>query len=71
MNEWLTATEASLYLKVKPRTVLQWAKQGHLKGYRLSGTKRCTWRFRRADLDAKMTPPSAAFEPGGINAAEE
>jgi excisionase family DNA binding protein len=71
MTEWLTATEASLYLKVKPRTVLQWAKQGRLKGYRLSGTKRCTWRFLRADLDAKMTPPSAANDLGGINAAEE
>ena len=71
MTEWLTATEASLYLKVKPRTVLQWAKQGRLKGYRLSGTKRCTWRFLRADLDAKMTPPSAADDHGGINAAEE
>jgi excisionase family DNA binding protein len=71
MTEWLTATEASLYLKVKPRTVLQWAKQGRLKGYRLSGAKRCTWRFLRADLDARMLPPSAADDHGGINAAEE
>jgi excisionase family DNA binding protein len=61
MNDWLTATEAAAYLKVKPRTVLQWAKDGQLKGYRLSGTARTTWRFLRADLDAKLLPPSAAI----------
>ena len=60
MTEWITATEAALYLKVKAGTVLRWAKQGHLKGYRLSGTRRCTWRFLRADLDATMTQPFAA-----------
>jgi excisionase family DNA binding protein len=70
-NTWLTAREAGFYLQVSPRTIVYWAKQGQLKGYRLSGTKRCTWRFLRADLDAKMTPPSAANDHGGINAAEE
>jgi excisionase family DNA binding protein len=62
MAEWLTAAEAAKYLKVKPRTVLQWAKEGHLKGYRLSGTARVTWRFLRSDLDAKLLPPSAAIK---------
>jgi excisionase family DNA binding protein len=61
MCDWLTATEAAAYLKVKPRTILQWAKEGRLKGYRLSGTARVTWRFLRSDLDAKMLPPSAAI----------
>jgi excisionase family DNA binding protein len=61
MNDWLTATEAAANLKVKPRTVLQWAKDGQLKGYRLSGTARVTWRFLRSDLDAKLLPPSAAI----------
>jgi hypothetical protein len=55
---------------VSPRTIVKWAKEGQLKGYRLSGTSRITWRFLRADLDAKMLPPSAA-EPGGLNAAEK
>jgi hypothetical protein len=36
-------------------------KEGRLKGYRLSGTARVTWRFLRSDLDAKMLPPSAAI----------
>jgi len=26
-SQWLTATEAAEYLKVKPRTVLKWAKE--------------------------------------------
>lgn len=61
MCDWLTAKESAAYLKVKPLTILQWAKEGQLKGYRLSGTARVTWRFLRSDLDAKMLPPSAAI----------
>lgn len=70
-NEWLTAVEAARYLKVRPRTVLAWAKAGQLRGHILSGSKRITWRFRRSDLDAKMLAPSAAIEHGGFNAAEK
>jgi excisionase family DNA binding protein len=69
MSEWLTATEAAAYLKVRPRTILQWAKDGKIRGHRLSGCKRITWRFLRADLDATLFAPSAAIT-GGINAAE-
>jgi excisionase family DNA binding protein len=54
MSEWLTATEAAHYLKVKVRTLLLWARQGKIKGHTLSGTKRRVWRFRRADLDAAL-----------------
>jgi excisionase family DNA binding protein len=61
----LTATEAARYLKVQPRTLLLWARQGIVKGYVLSGTKRITRRFRVADLDATMKPPSVA-EAGGL-----
>jgi len=70
MTEWLTATEAAAYLKVKPRTVSQWAKAGKLPGHRLSGCKRITWRFRREDLDAMLTGPSAATNREEFNAAE-
>jgi excisionase family DNA binding protein len=52
--EWLTATEAAQHLKVKPRTLLLWVRQGKVKGYKLSGTKRHVWRFQRADLDAAL-----------------
>jgi excisionase family DNA binding protein len=58
--EWLTATEVSRYLKVKPRTILKWAKEGRLPGHQLSGSKRITWRFLKAELDAMLAVPSAA-----------
>jgi len=58
---WLTANEASQYLSIKPRTLAQWARQGTIKGYILSGTQRVTWRFLRSDLDAKLVPPTVAL----------
>ncbi len=65
-QSWLTADEAAEHLKVKPRSLLQWARQGKVKGYVLSGTKRITWRFLRADLDAKMTTPAVLSTTGGL-----
>jgi len=50
--EWLTAKEAAKYLKVKPRTLLLWVRQGKLQAFALSGVKRHVWRFRKQDLDA-------------------
>ena len=52
--EWLTVAGAARYLQVKPRTLLQWVRQGKLQAYALSGTKRRVWRFRRADLEAAL-----------------
>src|SRR5215470_18403759 len=51
---WLTAREAAKYLRVKARTVLLWVRQGKVKAFALSGTKRHVWRFRQADLDAAL-----------------
>ncbi len=53
-SEWLTAAEAAAYLKVKPRSLLLWVRQGKIKAHALSGTKRRIWRFRREDLDASF-----------------
>lgn len=53
-SEWLTASEAAAYLKVKVRTLLLWVRQGKVKAFALSGTKRRVWRFRRPDLDAAL-----------------
>lgn len=53
-SEWLTVTEAANYLKIKPRTLLLWVRQGKMKAFALSGTKRRVWRFRQADLDAAL-----------------
>jgi len=69
-NEWLTATEVAQYLKVKPRTVLKWAKEGRIPGHPLSGTRRITWRFLRNELDAMLASPSAA-EPRRVQWAAE
>lgn len=52
--EWLTAMEAGAYLKVKVRTLLLWVRQGKVKAFALSGTKRRVWRFRLSDLDAAL-----------------
>ena len=53
-SEWLTATEAAAYLKVKPRSLLLWVRQGKVRAYALSGTRRRVWRFRPQDLDASL-----------------
>lgn len=57
-SEWLTVSEAANYLKVKPRTLLLWARQGRVKAFALSGTQRHVWRFRRQDLDAALLESS-------------
>lgn len=57
-NDWITASEAARYLKVKARTLLLWTRQGKVKGFALSGTRRRVWRFRKADLDAALLEPS-------------
>jgi len=61
-SAWLTATEGARYLKVEPRTLLLWARQGKVKGFILSGTKRHVWRFRHIDLDGMLTGPSVALK---------
>ena len=62
-NTWLTATEAAAYLKVKVRTLLLWARQGKLKAYALSGTKRRVWRFRVEDLDSALMASPVLLSP--------
>jgi excisionase family DNA binding protein len=66
-TEWLTAHEAAAYLKVQPRTILKWAKEGRIPAHALSGTARVTWRFLKSELDgAMLNPPSAAGLGGSI-----
>ncbi len=57
-SEWLTAAEGAQYLKVKVRTLLFWVRQGKVKAFALSGTKRRVWRFRQMDLDAALLESS-------------
>jgi excisionase family DNA binding protein len=58
-TDWLTAIEAAEYLKVKPRTLLQWVRERKIPAHRLSGTHRCVWRFLRTELDAMLGLSSA------------
>jgi excisionase family DNA binding protein len=58
-SEWLTAVEAAAHLKVAPRTLVRWARNGLIPAHRLSGLSRVTWRFRREELDAKLCESSA------------
>jgi excisionase family DNA binding protein len=70
-SEWLTVTEAANHLKVKPRTLLLWVRQGKVKAFALSGTKRRAWRFRQADLDgALMESPVLPSIPPSVRPAE-
>jgi excisionase family DNA binding protein len=70
VSPWLTAKEAAVYLKVSPRTILQWAKTGRIPAHRLSGSKRVTWRFRAHELDAAILfAPSAASETEKVDDA--
>lgn len=57
-SDWLTSAEAADYLKVKVRTLLLWVRQGKVRAFVLSGTKRRVWRFRMADLDAALLESS-------------
>jgi excisionase family DNA binding protein len=69
---WLTTAEAAAYLKVRPRTLLLWVRQGMVQAFALSGTKRCTWRFRQADLDAAvMATPVLPSSPLSVSAERE
>jgi excisionase family DNA binding protein len=63
-TEWLTANEAAQYLKVKPRTLLQWAREKKVPAHRLSGVERCVWRFLKMELDAMLGPSSAVAAEG-------
>jgi excisionase family DNA binding protein len=53
-TEWLTVNEAADYLRVKARTLLLWTRQGKIRGYALSGTRRRVWRYLRSELDAAV-----------------
>lgn len=63
---WLTAPEAAEYLKVSPRTVVEWAREGRVRAYQLSGVQRHVWRFRQLDLDEMMVSPAVLPTKGRI-----
>ena len=58
-TDWLTAEEAAQYLKVKPRTLLKWARESRIPAHPLSGLKRRIWSFLKLELDAILSQSSA------------
>lgn len=42
------------------------ARQGKVKAYPLSGTRRHVWRFRQSDLDAMLIAPSVPCRKGAL-----
>jgi excisionase family DNA binding protein len=67
-SEWMTSLEAAAYLKVPKKTLLAWVRRGQVKAYRLSGTKRYVYRFRKEDLDASMAV-TAAYQNAMVESA--
>jgi excisionase family DNA binding protein len=57
-SPWMNSREAAAYLKVKPRTLVRWARSGCIPAHRLSGRARCTYRFLRSELDAMLCASS-------------
>jgi excisionase family DNA binding protein len=57
-SEWLTPTEAAAYHRIRPATLLLWARRGKVPAHRLSGSRRCVWRFLKSELDAMLSAPT-------------
>jgi excisionase family DNA binding protein len=70
LDGWLTAAEAARYLKVKRRSLLLWVRQGRIKAYALSGTRRRVWRFRKHDLDSTLLSRDSTLLPRAVVISE-
>ncbi len=68
-SPWMTTAEAAAYLRIKPRTLLLWVRQGKIKGYPLSGIQRRVWRFLQADLDGTIVGHSQGAAKESSDAA--
>lgn len=53
-SSWLTRTEAAELMRVTTRTIDAWAAAGKIQKYSVGGMQ--SVRFKRAELDALLTP---------------
>jgi excisionase family DNA binding protein len=51
-HAFLDPQQAAAFLKINPRTLLRWARDGVVPAHPLSGNKRRIWRFLAAELEA-------------------
>jgi excisionase family DNA binding protein len=71
--EYLTPQEVAAILKVSPRAVLNWVREGRMGAYRPFGR----WRITREQLDTFAQTPqpgreqSQAEKPGGTGAQQK
>ncbi len=52
--ELLTIEEVAAILKVKPKTVGNWLRDGKLPGIKLGGGRAAEWRVEREDLEKHL-----------------
>ena len=60
--KFLTREEVGTYLRVNPRTVDRWLKNGLLKGYKLGKGPTSKWRIPEAEV-AKFLEKHASGKP--------
>jgi excisionase family DNA binding protein len=56
-DDLLTTREVADLLRVNPVTVTRWLNEGTLAGVKVGPR---TFRFRRSDVEAKLTPEATA-----------
>ena len=60
-NELLTVDEVAAFLRVKPATVYEWAKDGKIPASKIGRL----WRFRRDDVEAWVRNSSSHLADSG------
>jgi len=60
-NELLTVEEVADFLRVKPSTVYEWAKQGKIPASKVGRL----WRFSKQDIEAWVRNGGAQPHDGG------
>lgn len=58
-DEILTLDEVALHLKAGKRTVYRLAQKGAIPGFKLGGS----WRFRRSELDRRISDSIGKRKP--------
>lgn len=67
-STWATRKEAAVYLRVDPKTIDRYAREGRLTRHSVAGLR--TVRYRWTDLYALVAPGEAdSAKPGNPDAA--
>jgi hypothetical protein len=58
IEPFVDGTKASEFLNVRPRRVLELARQGLIPAYPIGNRRRRVWRFRLSELASALKPHS-------------